>query len=145
MPKTHNGKIGRLPKPIRDALNRRLDNSEPAPPLLAWLDGLPEVQAVLNQQFDGKPINEEEHQIRKQTEQRRRARKPLFARLQADDLAQALGGTEEARKFANDFTETQHDLPLGSLSTAPKSSADGSTMSPPSTLNQQKVNQGESR
>jgi len=50
------GKIARLPLAIRTELNQRLQNGEPGKPLLQWLNGLPEVQAVLAAQFDGHPI-----------------------------------------------------------------------------------------
>jgi hypothetical protein len=56
---THNGKIGRLPKTIREQLNRRLENGEKGPPLVAWLNSLPEVQALLAAEFDGKPIRQQ--------------------------------------------------------------------------------------
>ena len=38
-----NGKIARLPKEIRAELNKRLDDNEPGPNLLGWLNGKPEV------------------------------------------------------------------------------------------------------
>ena len=44
---THNGKIGRLPKAVQEQLNRRLANGEKGGPLVAWLNSLPEAQAVL--------------------------------------------------------------------------------------------------
>jgi hypothetical protein len=56
---THNGKIGRLPRNIRDELNRRLEKSEPARPILTWLNALPDVQAVLASGFEGSPISEQ--------------------------------------------------------------------------------------
>jgi hypothetical protein len=54
-----NGKIARLPRNIRDQLNRRLDEGESGVRLVAWLNSLPEVQAVLDQDFEGRPINEQ--------------------------------------------------------------------------------------
>ena len=56
---THNGKIGRLPKAVQEQLNRRLENGEKGGPLVAWLNSLPEVQAVLAAEFEGKPIREQ--------------------------------------------------------------------------------------
>ena len=56
---THNGKIGRLPKTIREQLNRRLENGEKGRPLVAWLNSLPEVQALLAAEFEGKPIRQQ--------------------------------------------------------------------------------------
>ena len=54
---THNGKIARLPRNIRDELNHRLDDGEPGGRILAWLDALPAVQAVLAAEFGGGAIN----------------------------------------------------------------------------------------
>jgi len=56
---TRNGKIARLPRAIRDQLNRRLDDGEPGTRLVEWLNGLPEVQAVVAAEFGGKPIREQ--------------------------------------------------------------------------------------
>jgi hypothetical protein len=56
---TRNGKIARLPKTIRDELNRRLDNNEQGKGLVAWLNSLPEVYAIIKSDFGGKPIREQ--------------------------------------------------------------------------------------
>jgi hypothetical protein len=56
---THTGKIGRLPKDIRHQLGLRLEDGLPATKILHWLNGLPEVQAVLTERFGGKPISEQ--------------------------------------------------------------------------------------
>lgn len=53
-----NGKIARLPRVIRDELNRRLDNCEQGVRLVEWLNGLPEVRKVLESDFDGRAITE---------------------------------------------------------------------------------------
>lgn len=53
------GKIARLPENIRHELNLRLLDGEGGPRLLAWLNSLPEVQAVLAQQFGGRGINQQ--------------------------------------------------------------------------------------
>jgi hypothetical protein len=52
------GKIARLPRDLRDQINRRLDDGEPGVQLVHWLNELPEVQAVLSRNFDGRKINE---------------------------------------------------------------------------------------
>lgn len=57
--RTRRGKIARLPTRIRHELNVRLENGEPGPELLAWLNALPEVQAVLAAQFGGRPIRQQ--------------------------------------------------------------------------------------
>jgi hypothetical protein len=56
---TRNGKIARLPCWIRDQLNCRLQNGEQGVKLLKWLNGLPEVREVLDDDFGGRAINEQ--------------------------------------------------------------------------------------
>jgi hypothetical protein len=56
---TRNGKIARLPLAVRQELNRRLDDGEQGKKLVAWLNGLPEVQAIVAAEFGGKPIREQ--------------------------------------------------------------------------------------
>jgi len=56
---TRNGKIARLPREIRDELNRRLDDGELGTSLVAWLNSLPEAQSVLSAHFSGHPVNEQ--------------------------------------------------------------------------------------
>jgi hypothetical protein len=51
------GKIAHLPHHLREQLNRRLADGEPGVRLLAWLNSLPEVQAILARDFAGRPIN----------------------------------------------------------------------------------------
>jgi hypothetical protein len=55
---THTGKIGRLPQGIREQVNQRLDDGEPATKILGWLNGLTAVRGVLAAQFGGRAINE---------------------------------------------------------------------------------------
>jgi hypothetical protein len=50
------GKIARLPQNLREELNRRLADGEEGNSLLAWLNALPEAQAVLAEHFGGRPI-----------------------------------------------------------------------------------------
>jgi hypothetical protein len=54
-----NGKIARLPREIRDALNGRLQDNEQGAPLLAWLNALPDVSAVLARDFGGCAISKQ--------------------------------------------------------------------------------------
>ncbi len=56
---TRNGKIARLPKRIRDDLNDRLEDGAPGKQLVEWLNGLPEVQEVLQLRFGGRSISEQ--------------------------------------------------------------------------------------
>jgi hypothetical protein len=53
------GKIARLPRPIREELNVLLERSTPGRLLAAWLNSLPEVQELLRDFFDNKPVNEQ--------------------------------------------------------------------------------------
>ncbi|HSY43114.1 MAG TPA: hypothetical protein VK811_04340 [Candidatus Acidoferrum sp.] len=52
------GKIAQLPKDIREELNCRLDDGQPASETLPWLNGLPAVKKILEKYFGGRPINE---------------------------------------------------------------------------------------
>lgn len=52
------GKIARLPKVIREELNRRLEDGQPSGEVLPWLNALPCVQKILRAQFAGVPIND---------------------------------------------------------------------------------------
>jgi len=52
------GKIARLPKQIREQLNHRLQDGQPGPELVGWLNGLPEVSQLLAARFGARPINE---------------------------------------------------------------------------------------
>src|SRR6266849_3685012 len=53
---TRNGKIARLPNDLRDQLNCRIRDGEPGKSLLRWLNGLPEVKALLKAEFANHPI-----------------------------------------------------------------------------------------
>jgi hypothetical protein len=52
------GKIARLPKDLRDQLNRRLENGDPASEILPWLNELPVVKTILTRHFDGVPVSD---------------------------------------------------------------------------------------
>ena len=53
------GKIGRLPEAIREEVNVRLWRGETGRALVEWLNGLPEVRAILAAEFGGKPVREQ--------------------------------------------------------------------------------------
>ena len=59
MSKTRTGKIARLPRSIRNKLNYRLANNEPANELVRWLNELPETKIVLATLFEGREINDQ--------------------------------------------------------------------------------------
>ena len=56
---TRTGKIARLPRLIRNELNRRLDNGEEGKKLVRWLNRMPQVRAVMAESFEGKPVTEQ--------------------------------------------------------------------------------------
>jgi hypothetical protein len=56
---TRNGKIARLPKAVREELNRRLCDGEPGNQLVAWLNALPEVQRIVATEFGGRAVREQ--------------------------------------------------------------------------------------
>ncbi len=58
MTTTHVGKIGHLPKSIRDQLNRRLQDGQTGTRLVKWLNSLPETKNALAADFGGRDINE---------------------------------------------------------------------------------------
>ena len=59
MKRTRTGKIARLPKAVREELNRRLENGEEGKKLVEWLNGLPEVQQIVAEEFEGWVIREQ--------------------------------------------------------------------------------------
>jgi hypothetical protein len=54
---TRNGKIAKLPKEVRERLNRRIESGEEGKELVKWLNSLPETQALLTSDFEGRAIN----------------------------------------------------------------------------------------
>lgn len=51
------GKIARMPSSIREQVNQRLQDGEPGSKIIAWLHTLPEVLAVLDEQFAEEPVS----------------------------------------------------------------------------------------
>ena len=56
---TRNGKIARLPLSVRSELNQRLSDGESGKDLVVWLNGLPAVRQVMETQFGGRPVTEQ--------------------------------------------------------------------------------------
>ncbi len=54
-----NGKIAKLPEPLREELNTRLDDGVPYEIILEWLNAQPAVEAVLKANFKGEPISKQ--------------------------------------------------------------------------------------
>jgi hypothetical protein len=96
-PPTRIGKIARLPASIRSELNHRLRDGQPAAKILPWLNALPEVQQVLSEQFDGKPINKvnlthwRKGGFKDDEKRNERAQQVKDATAHAFELAQASG------------------------------------------------------
>jgi hypothetical protein len=55
---TRRGKIARLPQPIREQVNQRLENGEEGKKIVEWLNTLPEVTSLLAADFDGQPVTD---------------------------------------------------------------------------------------
>jgi hypothetical protein len=53
------GKIARLPQPIREKLNARLLQGDPASKILPWLNALDETKAVIEEDFEGLRISDQ--------------------------------------------------------------------------------------
>ena len=87
---TRIGKIARLPRALRHQLNTRLHDGEPGPRLLEWLNGLPEVQAVLAAEFEGRPIN-----AQNLSDWKRGGYREWVVQQEALELAQRLGEDAE--------------------------------------------------
>jgi hypothetical protein len=58
-PMTRTGKIARLPRPVREQLNRRLDDGECGKKILVWLNALPVVLSILADDFGARPVNDQ--------------------------------------------------------------------------------------
>src|SRR6266403_3185331 len=82
---TRNGKIARLPLAVRQELNRRLDEGEQGKKLVAWLNGLPAVQAIAATEFGGKPIREQNL-----SEWKQRGYRDWLAKQEALEIAERL-------------------------------------------------------
>lgn len=100
---TRNGKIARLPRAVRERLNHRLQEGEQGKKLVAWLNGLPEVRAVVAAEFAGKPIREQNL-----SEWRQGGYRDWLAQQEAMEVAERLG--EDAVAWATEgrppLTET---------------------------------------
>jgi hypothetical protein len=107
MSNTHIGKIGRLPKSIRDELGRRIEDGEQGKESVKWLNGLPGVQRVLKEQFGGRPVTEQNLSEWKQGGHlewlRQEETRSLVSKLteQSDDLDEAADGMEISDRYAS--------------------------------------------
>lgn len=53
------GKIARLPREIRTEINRRISNGQRGRILLGWLNALPEVRSIIESEFDGREVSDQ--------------------------------------------------------------------------------------
>jgi hypothetical protein len=100
------GKIGRLPKAVQNQMNRRLENGEKGRPLFAWLNSLPEVQAVVAAEFAGKPIREQNL-----SDWRKHGYKSWLWRQEALDMAQEMTSTFNCQAEARPQPSTEAVAP----------------------------------
>lgn len=82
---SRNGKIAKLPKTIREELNRRLEDGEAAASLVKWLNRLPEVRAI-QKESGSRPIREQNI-----SEWRKGGFRDWLAKQEALELAAQLG------------------------------------------------------
>ncbi len=85
MNSTRNGKIARLPLAVREELNRRLSEGEQGNKLVAWLNELPAVQAIVATEFGGKAIREQNL-----SEWKQRGYRDWLAKQEALEIAERL-------------------------------------------------------
>src|SRR5271169_306061 len=102
---THIGKIGRLSTDHRHELGRRIENGEPGTDIVNWLNAQPDVREILEAQFAGRPITEQNLSDWKQTGhlewlRRQEARE---AAVQLMDQAEELDATLQACDFSGLF------------------------------------------
>lgn len=58
---SRNGKIARLPREVRDEVNRRLEAHQSGSKIVDWLNAEPAVKDVLEREFGGKPISPDDN------------------------------------------------------------------------------------
>ena len=90
----------RLPSPIRDQLNQRLQDNEPAKTILEWLNNLPEVKTLLAAEFDGRPVNEVNL-----SDWRKGAYREWLARQEAAGLLQTLHDASSDKDLTEGFNQ----------------------------------------
>jgi hypothetical protein len=118
---THIGKIGRLPKDLRDELGQRIENGQPGTKIVHWLNHEPDVQEILKELFAGRPISEQNLSDWKQTghvewlrrQEARQAARQLTE--QAEDLDEAVENRNLSDRFATVLTSEMTRLALALL------------------------------
>lgn len=98
---TRRGKIARLPQHIREVINRHLRDGEDGKSLVAVLNRMPEVKAVMGSEFGGRPIREQNL-----SEWRQGGYREWVAQQDALEMAGRLGEeAAELRQKGGDLTE----------------------------------------
>jgi len=118
---TRIGKIGRLSKDRRNELGQRIEDGEPGTEIVYWLNGLPDVQKILQEHFAGRAISEQNLSDWKQgghvewlrREEAREAALRLTER--ADDLDEAVREVNLSDRFATVFSAEMTRLALALL------------------------------
>jgi len=97
------GKIGRLPKALREEVNRRLDDNEKGRSIIVWLNSLPQVRYLTVAQFHGVSITENNlYQWRRHGYQTwLRRREALAAAMSAASAGHQAGGPSFRESTAN--------------------------------------------
>jgi len=117
---TRRGKIARLPHPIRDQINQRLQNGEEGKHIAEWINTLPEVRSLMAAEFDSQPVSEANLSkwklggYRDWEEQKAALQAALLFHREAAQLSQA-GGPQFADQLAlfcsNPITPSLHPMP----------------------------------
>ena len=103
---THTGKIGRLPKTIRDQLGQRLEDNLPGKEIVRWLNSQVETRRILIRHFGGRPVTEQNlSEWRQSGHQQWLRRQEALANLRtlledAQDLEQLADGQNLSHSFA---------------------------------------------
>lgn len=101
------GKIARLPSTLRDELNLRLFNGQSGAKILTWLNDLPEVKAVLEEDFEGLRVSDQNL-----SEWRKGGYEEWLRRRER------LSATKELATFARDITSAGGNISDGAAAIA---------------------------
>src|SRR5580698_9834832 len=118
---TRIGKIGRLSKERRHELGQRIEDGEPGTDIVHWLNSQPDVQKILQERFDGRPVSEQNlsdwkrggHAEWLRREEAREA--ALLLTERADDLDEAVQEARLSDRFATVFSAEMTRLALALL------------------------------
>lgn len=100
---TRTGKIARLPRDLRNQLNRRMADGEPGIRLVEWLNSLEPVRQVLAQDFSGREIS-----VQNLSEWKQGGYQDWLARQETLACARELAGEASELAEAADGSLTDH-------------------------------------